>query len=316
MSINNKITEDNTDKYETLLNSRILGKTLQMKLNQYDALQRQYNTLLSNMNNNGNQERGVWLDLQNENYQTGMVSSPTGSTDSWKFLGKTDTLTNCKLNAIQDKKAVFSSIVYYPSNFGNSWNKSCFGGVKGKGINISYQPKTITSLAPNGTTRLGGEEGEKILKEMKKLQNDMKKLTKEIKASEIGFDKMNTLFTSETVSKNMELSKLLEKLEMDRIEINKTLDEPDQTATEEDSRTRQLQNYTNYGFWMLLVFLSIFVVFYLYVRADSDISIYIYLFITAWILMFIKTYYKTFQWYGSKVGDLISAIPIPMPIPT
>jgi len=52
MSITNELIQDNPDKYETLLESRILGKQLQMKLNQYKAIQNQYDTLLQYENNN------------------------------------------------------------------------------------------------------------------------------------------------------------------------------------------------------------------------------------------------------------------------
>jgi hypothetical protein len=55
---------------------------------------------------------GYWLDLKNENYQTGMVSRPTESTDDWKYLGKTNNLEDCKLKAVEDNKTAYSSIVY------------------------------------------------------------------------------------------------------------------------------------------------------------------------------------------------------------
>ena len=44
MTITNEIINSNPDKYETVIQSRILDKQLQMKLNQYTALQRQYDT--------------------------------------------------------------------------------------------------------------------------------------------------------------------------------------------------------------------------------------------------------------------------------
>ena len=217
MSIAEQVIQDNPDKYESVLKARILGRQLQLKLNQYNALQSQYDTLLQYENNNHNQaaardavcksrnpgtaivkdvktkcrECGCdyalgstgwidfcnasnaestccgtnnttvtfyttsfqdWTDIPNTSYQYGMVPNSTASTDDWKFLGKTDNLTNCKLKAVEDKNTAFSSVVYYPSDFGDSWNKSCFGGVKGGNINPQPEPKTITSLAPNGTT--------------------------------------------------------------------------------------------------------------------------------------------------------------------
>jgi hypothetical protein len=385
MSISNRIIQDNPDKYETLLKSRILGKTLQLKLNQYNALQSQYDTLLQYENNNHNQAAARdavcksrnpgtaivkdvktkcraggcdyalgstgwidfcnasnaestccgtnnttvtfdatgfqdWTDIPNTSYQYGMVPNSTASTDDWKFLGKTDNLTNCKLKAVEDKNTTFSSVVYYPSDFSNevfqsAWNKSCFGGVKGKNGFVHPQPKTITSLAPNGTTILGGDEGEKLLKQMKSVQKEINKLTTQIKRSSDGLEKTKPLFDSESIAKNNELDQLLAKLEKDRIEINKTLNEPDETAIEDDSRVRQIQNYTTYGLWLLLVIISLFVVFYLYIRNDSDIPVYIYLFIAVWVLVFIKYYYNTVQEYGANTWKYITSIPIPIPIP-
>ncbi len=361
MSIANRIIQDNPDKYETLLKSRILGKTLQLKLNQYNALQSQYDTLLQYENNNRKppsvevkepcidkyascpqwksycgpnswmkencqqtcdtcekednpiQPSGYWTDIQNQNYQFNMVSNPTGSTDDWKFLGKTDSLDDCKLKAVENDQYAFSSVVYYPSDFDTDWKKSCFGGVKGKNINPQTQSNTITSLAPNGTSQLGGEEGANLLKQMKSVQNEIHTLTTQIKRSGDGLDKTKSLFDSENIAKNNELDQLLAKLEKDRIEINKTLNEPDETAKEDDSHVRQVQNYTTYGLWLLLVIISLSVVFYLYMRNDSDIPVYIYLFIAVWILVFIKYYYNTFLWYGDKTWKLIMSIPIPIP---
>jgi len=187
-----------------------------------------------------------------------------------------------------------------------------FGGVKGKNINPQTQPNTITSLAPNGTSRLGGEEGAKILKQMKSVQTEINKLTKQIKKSSDGLEKTKPLFDSESIAKNIELDQLLAKLEKDRIEINKTLNEPDETAIENDSRVRQIQNYTTYGLWLLLVIISLGVVFYLYMRNESDIPVYIYMFIAVWVLVFIKYYYNTFLQYGDKTWKLITSIPIPI----
>ncbi|MDA9072533.1 hypothetical protein N9K75_01515 [bacterium] len=254
------------------------------------------------------EQDGNWKDLNNENYQMGMVSSPTQTSDDWKFLGKSDTLNDCKLKAVQDDAATFSSVVYYPSDFGNDWSKSCFGGIKGKNINSGYQSKTITSLAPNGTTALGGDEGEKIAKEMKKLQVQIKRLTKKIKRSGKGLDQTKTLLSGETVSKSEELEKLLVKMEKDRFEIDTLLRQPDELAGEEDSNIRQISSYTNFSLWLLLGLVSIYMSYYVYSRESADISMAVYVFIAIWILIIGKYYYRTVIDYGESFWKFISKL--------
>jgi len=312
MSLTDNIIQDEPDKYEILINSIIKNKELQMELNKYNALQYQYDILLRNENNNRSQSTsGYWLDLQNENYQTGMVSGPTESTDDWKYLGKTNKLEDCKLKAVEDEAMAYSSIVYYPSDFGNDWSKSCFGGVKGKNINAGYQKKTITSLAPNGTTRLGGSEGDNILKEMKKIQKKIKTLVNELKISDIGLEKTKDLFNDQANEKMNELNNLLEKLKKDRKDINKILQEPDEDAFEDYNRTKQIENYTAYGLWLLLAIISICIIFYLYTKQDSDIPMGIYVFIAIWVLIFIRKYYTTVINYSESLWKYIASLPMP-----
>ena len=254
------------------------------------------------------EQGGNWKDLNNENYQMGMISSPTQTSDDWKFLGKSDTLNDCKLKAVQDDTATFSSVVYYPSDFGNDWSKSCFGGIKGKNINSGYQSKTITSLAPNGTTALGGDEGEKIAKEMKKLQVQIKKLITKIQKSRKGLDNTKTLLSGETVSKSEELEKLLVKMETDRFEIDTLLRQPDEAAGEEDSNIRQISSYTTLSLWLLLGLVSIYMSYYVYSRESYEISMVVYVFIAIWILIIGKYYYKTVVDYGESSWKFISKL--------
>lgn len=306
MSFTEHIIQDNPDKYESLLEARILGTQLQLKLNQYKALHNQYDNLLQRRNIKGN--NAVWSELNNENYQIGMVSSPTQTTDDWKFLGKSNTLNDCKLKAVQDDTTTYSSVVYYPSDFGNDWSKSCFGGIKGKNINSGYQSKTITSLAPNGTTALGGDEGERIAKEMKKLQVQIKRLTKKIKRSGKGLDNTKILLNGESTSKSEELEKLLVKMEKDRYEIDTLLRQPDELAGEEDSNIRQISSYTTFSLWLLLGLVSIYMSYYVYSRESYEISMVVYVFIAIWILIIGKYYYRTVIDYGESFWKFISKL--------
>lgn len=325
MSFGDEIIQENPNKYETILESRILGKQLQMKINQYNALQNQYDILIKKEGENRKssssgwkrmngrlKQTDKWLDIQNENYQTGMVSSPDESNENWNFLGKVDSLDECKIKAVEDKDKQYSSTVYYPSDFGNDWNNSCFGGIKGKSINSVHQLKTVTSLPPNGTTRLGGEEGEKLLKEMKNLQKEIKKLVKKTSSNGVGLQKTNELLKNEMITKNADLSKLMSKLDKDRIEIDKLMSEPDETGGEEDSNIRQMSSYTTYGLWILLVLISLYIAFHIYSQEFYSISYFAYLFIGIWTFILIKQFYLQYYVYGVKTWNFLSNIVPPV----
>ena len=220
-----------------------------------------------------------------------MVSNPDESTDDWKFLGKTDNLNDCKLKSIEDKDTVFSSIVYYPSDFGNDWNKSCFGGIKSKMTTQNYQPKTITSVPPNGSTRLGGKEGEILLKRMKRLQDEIRKLSKKVNSDNDGINQSSAMLKDSTSLQTNNLENILERLKKDRFEINKLINEPNYSAKEEDSYLRQTSSYTSYSLWILQVLMLLFTVSYFYSRQSNDIPFYIYLFLSIWIYILGKRIY-------------------------
>jgi hypothetical protein len=251
---------------------------------------------------------GLWTDIKNENYQMGMVSSPTQTNDNWKFLGKSDTLNDCKLKAVEDKETAYSSVVYYPSDFGNDWSKSCFGGIKGKNINSGYQLKTITSLAPNGTSRLGGQEGETLLNQMKKIQGQIKSLIDQSKEDSIGLDKTTNSLNTTRKTTNNELSNLLDKLARDRKKINKLLLEPDAIGEEENSDFLQQTNYSVYFLWILLVIVSLFLASHIIGSPSESISPIAYAFVGIWILIFAKYYYKQAASYGVAFWNYISAM--------
>ena len=298
MSVTDKIIQDNPDKYETLLEARILSKVLQMKINQYNALQNQYGSLLQTENNNSG---GNWTD-QNNTYLV------PNDNNKWKFLGKTDNLNDCKLKAIQDESTAYSSVVYFGSEFGNS----CYGNITG-GTTFSTNWNGVTSsLASNGSTRFSRDAIEKILKDMKKTQEEITALTQKAQAAGIELDKTKQIIVGEISAKRNELNDLLYKLQSDRDEINKLMNEPDQSAGEEDSNLRQRSNYTIYGIWLLLAIISFYVVYHIYSREIYDISIFAYIFIGIWIIIIGKQYYSESKEYARKSWHYVSsAIPEP-----
>ena len=304
MSVTDKIIQDNPTKYETLLEARILSKVLQMKINQYNALQNQYNNLLQTEINNRKNTGGNWADQVN-------IFVSSNDYNKWKILGTTDNLTDCKLKAIQDESNAYSSVVYLGPN---TMNKNvCYGMVKG-GTTSSW-PATdgvISSLAPNGTTRMGSDDGEKILKDMKNTQEEITALTQKAQAAGIVLDKTKQIIVGEISANRNELNDLLYKLQSDRNEINKLMREPDQTAGEEDSNIQQTSNYTIYGLWLLLAIISFYVAYHIYSREIYDISILAYIFIGIWIIIIGKQYYSESKEYARKSWHYVSsAIPEP-----
>ena len=306
MSITDKIIQDNPTKYDILLEARILSKVLQMKIDQYNSLQNQYNNLLQIQNNTG----GKWTDQVN----MFLATSP----EYWKFLGKTDNLNDCKLKAIQDESNAYSNVIYFSSDYGGNntaaWGEreSCYGIVKGGGIWTWPTTGITSSLAPNGTTRMGGDDGEKILKEMKKTQEEIATLTQKAQAAGIVLDEKKQTIVGEISSNKNELNNLLYKLQTDRNEINKLMREPDQTASEEDTNIQQTSNYTSYGVWLVLAIISFYVAYHIYSREIYDISILAYIFIGIWIIILGKQYYSESKEYVKKSWNYVSsAIPVP-----
>ncbi len=302
MSVTDKIIQDNPTKYETLLEARILSKVLQMKINQYNALQKQYDNLLQKENNNRKNNKGEnWTD-QNDMYLAPM------DYNKWKFLGKTNNLTDCKLKAIKDESTAYSSVVYFGPNFENQ----CYGNVTG-GATYQMNWNGITSsLAPNGNTRFSSDALEKILKDMNKTQEEITTLTQKAQADGIVLDKTKQIIIGEINANRNELNNLLYKLQSDRNEINKLMREPDQTAGEEDSNLRQTSNYTIYGLWLVLAIISFYFAYHIYSREIYDISILAYIFIGIWIIIIVKQYYSESKEYARKSWHYVSST-IPEP---
>ena len=249
---------------------------------------------------------GYWTDIKNEDYAWNLVNELVQrSNENWNFLGKTDNIEKCKIKAVHDKENEYSSIVYTGS--GNNPN-ACFGGIKGGKTNPTYIKGVITSLAPNGTSRLGGEAGNKILKEMKKIQDQIKKIAKQSEKDNIGLQKSNNLLNINKSAQEKELTQLVQKLSNDRKKINKILNEPDELGAAEESGLRQTSNYYMYLLWVLLVLVS-FVLSYHIISTDNEsISTLAYVFVAIWILILGKYYYEKTKLYGVTILNYVSTL--------
>jgi hypothetical protein len=244
---------------------------------------------------------GYWNDIRNENYMAGFISKPKTSNDNWKYLGKTKNINDCKLKAVEDENNSYSSIVYNTTTDG-AWKNTCYGGIKGGDTNPQYHSGITTSLAPNGTSRLGGDEGEKLLNKMKKFQNEIKSLINNFKKENVSINKKNNLITKNKKHTNYELEQLTEKLDKDRKEINKLLRDSSAIGEEQDSDFRQETNYMIYILWIILVIVSIFLTYHIINTDSNTITPVTYIFIGIWILIFIKYYYKQVVAYGMSYG--------------
>ena len=125
-------------------------------------------------------------------------------------------------------------------------------------------------------------------------------------------DKTKQIIVGEISANRNELNNLLYKLQSDRDEINKLMNEPDQTAAEEDSNIQQTSNYTIYVLWLVLAIISFYVAYHIYSREIYDISILAYIFIGILIIIIGKQYYSESKEYARKSWHYVSsAIPEP-----
>ena len=247
---------------------------------------------------------GYWTDIQNENYGFEMVDFKQSNSD-WKYLGQSNNITDCKIKAVEDKKNEYSSIVYTSGNNG-AYNKSCYGGIKGGNTNPTYVQGVTTSLAPNGTSRLGGSEGTKLLKRMKDIHNDIEDLVKKQSKYMLGIKKVSNVIRTEKDNRSTEIEQLLEKLQKDRIQIDKLLNEPSSIAEADDANNRQSSSYIIMLLWILVVIISIVLAGHLYTTDSENISPITYIFVGVWTIIFCTYYYRKIRQYGNKGWDLIS----------
>ena len=249
---------------------------------------------------------GNWTDINNENYMAGVAGPPKQSNENWKYLGQTNNLTECKIKAVEDKENEYASIVYTTTN--GNYNKTCYGGIKGGVINPIYTKGMTTSLAPNGTSRLGGDEGQKMLNQMKKFQDEIQDLTKKAAEDNIGLEKSKKSINSTKMARNKKMEELVERLRTDRIQINKLLREPDDIASAEDSNFQQESNYYVYFLWILLVIISLFMASHIITTDGENISTITYVFVSIWILILFKYYSQVVSSYGVSFWNYISTL--------
>jgi hypothetical protein len=151
---------------------------------------------------------------------------------------------------------------------------------------------------------LGGARGKVISKQMIDLQNEIRELIDEQKEESVGFLKTNTLLSQEQIKASKDLESLLEKLAVDRLNINKFIDEPQASALADDGYSRQLSNYVVYALWCIIAIISIFLSIHL-ITTDS-ISAITYVFVGIWVFILVKYYYQQVKYYGGAAVNSVS----------
>lgn len=247
---------------------------------------------------------GNWMDIKNENYSYG-ITELNKSNDNWKYLGHANNIKECRLKAVKDTSTEYSSIVYTTGNGG--YDKTCYGGVKGGITNPKNVVGVTTSLAPNGSSRIGGEEGNILLNQLKTIQGEINTLIKQQSSETINPSTIGIL-KKERLTKNKEMGKMLSKLQQDRNNINKLLHEPYDVAGKEDASSRKYSNYAIYVLWLFIVIVSVSMAGHIYYTDSEGISPITYIFVGVWSLLFISYYYKQVVKIGESMWEYISNI--------
>tara|TARA_B110000967_G_scaffold68145_1_gene70413 strand:+ start:34 stop:972 length:939 start_codon:yes stop_codon:yes gene_type:complete len=299
------IINKNPIKYDSLIRNNISNKELKMKIDEYNNIQEEYASLLSNQSVN----QSGWNDLQNTNYSSGLITQPKSENDMWKYLGQADTLEDCKLQSVQDKQP-FKSVVYYPEQVDNGWAKSCYGGINSsKPLHQVKQKHVITSIPPNKSTALGGEVGFKLLTKMKNIQDDIQSLIQQQTTNTQGIIKSKSLFKVNINNQELHLDEVIEKLKSDRVELDKVLNAThnnEYIAYVEESNLKKTSTFYHYILWFILAVITIYMSIHLYSSEYYNISTSTYLFVTAWIVIFLYYYHSQISEYSGKISDSIS----------
>ena len=299
------IINKNPIKYDSLIKNNISNKELKMKIDEYNNIQEEYGALLSKQTVN----QSGWNDLQNTNYSSGLITQPKSENDMWKYLGQADTLEECKLQSVQDKQP-FKSVVYYSEQVDNEWAKSCYGGVNSsKPLNQVKQNDVITTIPPNKSTALGGEDGFKLLTKMKNIQDDIQSLIQDQTKNTQGVIKSKSLFKVNINNQELHLDEVIKKLKADRVELDKVLNAThnnEYIAYDEENSLKKTSSFYHYILWFILAIITIYISIRLYTSESYNISTLTYLFATAWIIIFLYYYHSQISEYSGKISDSIS----------
>lgn len=91
-----------------------------------------------------------WHDINNMNYKSSMIpGGPGSSNDNFVYLGKVNSLDECKQNAMNDENNVYQNIVWVTPDFTENdegWQRMCYGNIEGAENNPEGSNNVITSV--------------------------------------------------------------------------------------------------------------------------------------------------------------------------
>ncbi len=231
-----------------------------------------------------------------------------GSNKDWMLLGSVDTLEDCKMKASTSEDA-YSSIVYFtPQYTGDAGkSKSCYGMVYGTDQNSSTSvemKKVVSSVPPDGISKVGGKKAHNLLMKMKKVQDEIAKLIDKVGEEDV--------YAKMSVPSSSNMNSLTESLNKNKGLINETLMKGNVFAQEEIEGLKENTSYMTYIMWLALSILCIYLCIYLVRNDASSIPRIVYFLLAIFFLYNIRAYFFAFSETSSNllssVGKTLTSV--------
>lgn len=231
-----------------------------------------------------------WTEQKNKN----AGGSDIGSNKDWTLLGSVDTLEECKQKA-STSEDTYSSIVYYTPQYSGDAGKakSCYGMVYGSGSGSSVAPadmenmeNVITSIPPDGVSKIGGKKANQLLQNMQGVQEELAKLIDNLEQENVS-EKMRS-----PPSSNM--TALTESLNRNKGLINETLLKSNIFAKEEIAGLKENTSFMAYITWLILGIITIILSIHLVRNDAASVPSIVYVLLAVFILYNIRAYFFAF----------------------
>lgn len=231
-----------------------------------------------------------WTEQKNKN----AGGSDIGSNKDWTLLGSVDTLEECKQKA-STSEDTYSSIVYYTPQYSGDAGKakSCYGMVYGSGSGSSVAPadmenmeNVITSIPPDGVSKIGGKKANQLLQNMQGVQEELAKLIDNLEQENVS-EKMRS-----PPSSNM--TALTESLNRNKGLINETLLKSNIFAKEEIAGLKENTSFMAYITWLILGIITIILSIHLVRNDAASVPFIVYVLLAVFILYNIRAYFFAF----------------------
>lgn len=250
-----------------------------------------------------------WRDLKNKNLMDKSDLKKAGDeNEDYYYLGKAANLNECKLESIKSGED-FKNIIYYSDD--SPWNKMCYGNFNDKSDFTIKQTNVTSSIAPNNNTFLLGNDVYNLIDRMEKKSKQIDCIIKKLENNNYDFkvepvsqiNKKNNYDPVQKMLKREELNDVVNKIQNNRIEINKIIQNSQDSAEKESMSLIMKSNFLMYIYWILILTVSIYLIFYIYYTQSENISFMVYIFIAIWILVLFRLYYRVVKDTSQKALD-------------